>query len=180
MTILEIAKHTHPGQGAFVRSVWMAMEQLAYQQRQEHHGRAFVAPQNYLAKIADASIPTIKRVCALLEEIGLLTVTRRKTSACRRDFNHYALKYPQAKVPTELWFHSSGRGQCRELDIKGGTNLSPAAAAASPLALRDKFVPEEKKKRLAEPPVMTDEDYQKLVQAVTAAKDSTGGQGRGG
>ena len=147
MATLEIEKNCPVGHGASIRSLWLAMELLAYKQRNEHHGRAFVTNQDYLAKIAEVSVATVKRACAFLEDIGLLTVTSRKKSNCRRDFNHYCLKYPTIAF-NEPWSHSS-RGSMRgELDIKkGGALLPPAADAASPLALRGKNAPAQKGKK---------------------------------
>ncbi|NCY21297.1 hypothetical protein EBX31_04975 [bacterium] len=150
MATLEIGKYCSARHGATIRSVWLAMELLAYRQRNEHHGRAFVTNQPHLAKIAEVSVPTVKRVCAFLAEIGLLTVTSRKTSGCRRDFNHYAMKYPATMDHGELWNHSSVRCKRNELDIKrGGALLPPAADAASPLVLRGKNAPAQKEKKLS-------------------------------
>jgi hypothetical protein len=148
MATVEIGKYCSARHGATIRSVWLAMELLAYRQRNEHHGRAFVTNQPHLAKIAEVSVPTVKRVCAFLAEIGLLTVTSRKTSGCRRDFNHYAMKYPATMDHGELWNHSSVRCKRNELDIKrGGALLPPAATAASPLALRGNNAPAQKGKK---------------------------------
>ena len=131
LALQEIAKHYPPKMGGNCRSVWLAMETLAWEQRKTHHGKAFVTSQDYLARVACIGVSTLKVVCAFLEEIGLLTITRRKTSACRRDFNHIALRYPKTKADERLWNHSRVDDEVTELVLhsKGGAELPSADAA---------------------------------------------------
>jgi len=129
LALMKITEHITPGEGASVRSVWMALEQLANMQRDERHGRSIRTSQAYIAKCAEVSIPTVKRVCAYLEEIGLLTVTNRKTSGCRFDLNLYSLKYPKAH--NEPRNRSSPSPTLNKLDIQRGMASMPP-----PLPLR--------------------------------------------
>ena len=124
--LMKITEHITPGEGAGVRSVWMALEQLANMQRDERHGRSIRTSQAYIAKCAEVSVATVKRVCAYLEEIGLLTVTNRKTSGCRFDLNLYSLKYPKVRN------RSSPSTTLNKLDIQRGMASMPPS-----LALRD-------------------------------------------
>ena len=137
LALQEIAKDYPPKMGGNCRSVWLAMETLAWEQRKTHHGRAFVTSQGNLARIACIGVTTLKTVCAFLEEIGLVTITRRKTSACRRDFNHIALRYPKTKADERLWNHSRVGDEVTELVLhsKGGAGLPPANAFPRSLTL---------------------------------------------
>ena len=141
LALQEIAKDYPPKMGGNCRSVWLAMETLAWEQRKTHHGRAFVTSQGNLARIACIGVTTLKTVCAFLEEIGLVTITRRKTSACRRDFNHIALRYPKTKADERLWNHSRVDDEVTELVLhsKGGAESPPANAF--PLALQGNSAP---------------------------------------
>lgn len=141
LALQEIAKDYPPKMGGNCRSVWLAMETLAWEQRKTHHGRAFVTSQGQLARIACIGVTTLKTVCAFLEEIGLVTITRRKTSACRRDFNHIALRYPKTKADERLWNHSRVDNEVTELVLhsKGGAESPPANAF--PLALQGNSAP---------------------------------------
>ena len=145
LALQEIAKDYPPKMGGNCRSVWLAMETLAWEQRKTHHGRAFVSSQGNLARIACIGVTTLKTVCAFLEEIGLVTITRRKTSACRRDFNHIALRYPKTKADERLWNHSRVGDEVTELVLhsKGGAGLPPANAfpRSLPLALQGNSAP---------------------------------------
>lgn len=146
LALRQIGDHAPPRQGGNCRSLWLAMETLAWEQRQKHHGRAFVTSQPNLAKIACISVATVKRLSAFFEHLGLLTITNRKTSACRWDFSHYSLKYPPAIAHGELrseGSRSSYDDHLHELVLhsKGGAELPPAAGAASPLALRGNSAP---------------------------------------
>ena len=137
LALQEIAKDYPPKMGGNCRSVWLAMETLAWEQRKTHHGRAFVTSQGNLARIACIGVTTLKTVCAFLEEIGLVTITHRKTSACRRDFNHIALRYPKTKADERLWNHSRVDDEVTGLVLhsKGGAGLPPANAFSRSLTL---------------------------------------------
>ena len=114
------------------------METLAWEQRKTHHGKAFVTSQDYLARVACIGVSTLKIVSAFLEESDLVTITRRWTSTRRRDFNHYALRYPNSIADDQLWNHSRVSDEESRLVLlkKGEASKCPAADAASPLALR--------------------------------------------
>jgi hypothetical protein len=139
LALQEISKHYPPKMGGNCRSVWLAMETLAWEQRKKHHGRAFVTSQNNLARVACMGKTTLKTVCAFLEEIDLVTITHRRTSACRMDFNHYALRYPPSMADERLRSHSRVSDEVSRLVLleKGEAAISTAAAAAFPLALQD-------------------------------------------
>jgi hypothetical protein len=117
------------------------METLAWEQRKTHHGRAFVTSQGKLARIACIGVTTLKTVCAFLEEIGLVTITRRKTSACRRDFNHIALRYPKTKADERLWNHSRVDDEVTELVLHSKGGAESPTATAFPLALQGNSAP---------------------------------------
>ena len=138
LALQEIAKHYPPKMGGNCRSVWLAMETLAWEQRKTHHGKAFVTSQDYLARVACIGVSTLKIVSAFLEESDLVTITRRWTSTRRRDFNHYALRYPNSIADDQLWNHSRVSDEESRLVLlkKGEASKCPAADAASPLALR--------------------------------------------
>ena len=97
-----ITECCEPGKAASIRSLWVAMERLAWEQRRKHHGRAFVTSQALLANVAGISVPTVQRCSAFLEDIELLTVTARYKERNRRDFNHYALKYAPSKYHNDV------------------------------------------------------------------------------
>ena len=102
------------------------MEDLAFKQNGEHPGRSFCTSHNYLATVGKVSVSTVKRVCNYFEEIGLLTVTNRKTSGCRFDLNLYTLKYPKLSVaPTKLRLRSSTKPTLNKLDIQRGMASMP-------------------------------------------------------
>jgi hypothetical protein len=138
LALQEISKHYPPKMGGNCRSVWLAMETLAWEQRKKHHGCAFVTSQDYLARVACIGVSTLKIVSAFLEESDLVTITRRWTSTRRRDFNHYALRYPNSIADDQLWNHSRVSDEESRLVLlkKGEASKCPAADAASPLALR--------------------------------------------
>ena len=141
LALQEIAKDYPPKMGGNCRSVWLAMETLAWEQRKTHHGRAFVTSQGNLARIACIGVTTLKTVCAFLEEIGLVTITRRKTSACRRDFNHIALRYPKTKADERLWNHSRVDDEVTELVLHSKGGAESPTATAFPLALQGNSAP---------------------------------------
>jgi len=97
-----ITECCEPGKAASMRSLWVAMERLAWEQRRKHHGRAFVTSQALLANVAGISVPTVQRCSAFLEDIELLTVTARYKERNRRDFNHYSLKYAPSKYHNDV------------------------------------------------------------------------------
>ena len=135
LSLQEIDKHLPPSGGSNYRSLWLAMEDLAFKQNGEHPGRSFRTSHNYLATVGKVSVSTVKRVCNYFEEIGLLTITNRKTRGCRFDLNLYTLKYPKLSVaPTKLRLRSSTKPTINKLDIQRGMASMPPVP--SPLALR--------------------------------------------
>ena len=152
LSLQEIDKHLPPSGGSNYRSVWLAMEDLAFKQNGEHPGRSFRTSHNYLATVGKVSVSTVKRVCNYFEEIGLLTVTNRKTSGCRFDLNLYTLKYPKLSVaPTKLRLRSSTEPTINKLDIQRGMASMPPVP--SPLALRGIDAMPEKEQTVAVDPV---------------------------
>jgi len=128
------------------------MEDLAFKQNGEHPGRSFRTSHNYLATVGKVSVSTVKRVCNYFEEIGLLTVTNRKTSGRRFDLNLYTLKYPKLSVaPTKLRLRSSTESTINKLDIQRGMASMPPVP--SPLALRGLDAMPEKEQSVTVDPV---------------------------
>jgi len=128
------------------------MEDLAFKQNGEHPGRSFRTSHNYLATVGKVSVSTVKRVCNYFEEIGLLTVTNRKTSGRRFDLNLYTLKYPKLSVaPTKLRLLSSTESTINKLDIQRGMASMPPVP--SPLALRGLDAMPEKEQSVTVDPV---------------------------
>ena len=152
LSLQEIDKHLPPSGGSNYRSVWLAMEDLAFKQNGEHPGRSFRTSHNYLATVGKVSVSTVKRVCNYFEEIGLLTVTNRKTSGRRFDLNLYTLKYPKLSVaPTKLRLRSSTEPTINKLDIQRGMASMPPVP--SPLALRGLDAMPEKEQSVTVDPV---------------------------
>jgi len=152
LSLQEIDKHLPPSGGSNYRSVWLAMEDLAFKQNGEHPGRSFRTSHNYLATVGKVSVSTVKRVCNYFEEIGLLTVTNRKTSGRRFDLNLYTLKYPKLSVaPTKLRLRSSTEPTINKLDIQRGMASMPPVP--SPLALRGLDAMPEKEQSVPVDPV---------------------------
>ena len=152
LSLQEIDKHLPPSGGSNYRSVWLAMEDLVFKQNGEHPGRSFRTSHNYLATVGKVSVSTVKRVCNYFEEIGLLTVTNRKTSGCRFDLNLYTLKYPKLSVaPTKLRLRSSTEPTINKLDIQRGMASMPPVP--SPLALRGLDAMPEKEQSVTVDPV---------------------------
>ena len=152
LSLQEIDKHLPPSGGSNYRSLWLAMEDLAFKQSGEHPGCSFRTSHNYLATVSKVSVSTVKRVCNYFEEIGLLTVTNRKTRGYRFDLNLYTLKYPKLSVaPTKLRLRSSTKATIDNLDIQRGMASMPPVP--SPLALRGIDAMPEKEQSVTVDPV---------------------------
>ncbi|NDE18322.1 hypothetical protein EBZ80_25745, partial [bacterium] len=57
-------------------AVLVAMENLCFEQRAKHQGNAFVGSYPYLASMSGVSEDTVRRAVILLEELGVVQVTR--------------------------------------------------------------------------------------------------------
>ena len=117
------------------RSLWLAMEDLAFKNAGKYPGKSFVIDLVELGKYAGISFSTVKRINRDFEDLGLVSIKRRrKRGSCRFDRLFYTLHYP--KQPIDQFGLRSHR-PCNNLDKQlGEASKCPAADAASPLALR--------------------------------------------
>ena len=117
------------------RSLWLAMEDLAFKNAGKYPGKSFVIDLVELGKYAGISFSTVKRINRDFEDLGLVSIKRRrKRGSCRFDRLFYTLHYP--KQPIDQFGLRSHRPR-NNLDKQlGEASKCPAADAASPLALR--------------------------------------------
>ena len=111
------------------------MEDLAFKNAGKYPGKSFVITQVDLGKYAGISFSTVKRINKDFEELGLVSIKRRrKKGSCKYDVHFYTLHYP--KQPIDQIGLRSHR-PCNNLDKQlGEASKCPAADAASTLALR--------------------------------------------
>jgi flagellar biosynthesis GTPase FlhF len=117
------------------RSLWLAMEDLAFKNAKKYPGKSFVISQDKLGEKAKMHFSSVKRISKHFEGLGLLSIKkRRKKGSCRYDVHFYTLHYPKQPIDhSDLRSHRS----CNNLDIQlCEASKCPAADAASPLALR--------------------------------------------
>ena len=117
------------------RSLWLAMEDLAFKNAKKYPGKSFVISQDKLGEKAKMHFSSVKRISKHFEGLGLISIKRRrKKVSCRYDVHFYTLHYPKQPIDhSDLRSHRS----CNNLDIQlCEASKCPAANAASPLALR--------------------------------------------
>jgi len=117
------------------RSLWLAMEDLAFKNAKKYPGKSFVISQDKLGEKAKMHFSSVKRISKHFEGLGLISIKRRrKKGSCRYDVHFYTLHYPKQPIDhSDLRSHRS----CNNLDIQlGEASKCPAADAASTLALR--------------------------------------------
>ena len=131
------------------RSLWLAMEDLAFKNSGKYPGKSFVIDQVKLGQKAGMHFSSVKRISKHFEGLGLVSIKRRKKiKSCEYDRNFYTLHYPKQPID-----HSDLRnhGSCNNLDIQLGMASMPPVP--SPLALRGLDAMPEKQQSVAVDPV---------------------------
>jgi hypothetical protein len=117
------------------RSLWLAMEDLAFKNAGKYPGKSFVIDQVKLGAKAKMHFSSVKRISKHFEGLGLLSIKRRKKlRSAEYDVNFYTIHYPKQPIDhSDLRIHRP----CNNLDKQlGEASKCPAADAASTLALR--------------------------------------------
>jgi len=117
------------------RSLWLAMEDLAFKNAGKYPGKSFVIDLVKLGAKAKMHFSSVKRISKHFEGLGLLSIKRRKKlRSAEYDVNFYTIHYPKQPIDhSDLRIHRP----CNNLDKQlGEASKCPAADAASPLALR--------------------------------------------
>ena len=117
------------------RSLWLAMEDLAFKNAGKYPGKSFVIDLVELGKYAGISFSTVKRINKDFEDLGLVSIKRRrKRGSCKFDRHFYTLHYPKQPIDQiDLRIHRPCNNLGKQL---GEASKCPAADAASTLALR--------------------------------------------
>jgi hypothetical protein len=107
-------------------SLWMAMEDLAFENAGTYPSKSFIIDHIKLGDRAGIHFSTVKRICKDFEELGLLSIKRRrKVGSKEYERNFYTLHYPKQPID------HSGHGSMDSLDKQLGMPSMPP-----PLALR--------------------------------------------
>ena len=116
------------------RSLWLAMEDLAFKNAGKYPGKSFVIDLVKLGAKAKMHFSSVKRISKHFEGLGLLSIKRRKKlRSAEYDVNFYTIHYPKQPIDhSDLRIHRS----CKNLDIQLGEASKCPAVTASSLALR--------------------------------------------
>jgi hypothetical protein len=107
-------------------SLWMAMEDLAFENAGTYPSKSFIIDHVRLGDRAGIHFSTVKRICKDFEELGLLSIKRRrKVGSKEYERNFYTLHYPKQPID------HSGHGSMDSLDKQLGMPSMPP-----PLPLR--------------------------------------------
>ena len=117
------------------RSLWLAMEDLAFKNAGKYPGKSFVIDLVELGQKARMHFSSVKRINKHFEGLGILSIKRRKKfNSAEYDRNFYTLHYPKQPIDHgDLRSHRPRNNLDKQL---GEASKCPAADAASPLALR--------------------------------------------